>query len=74
MTVYLKDTGETSPDEIDPDHFVRWIFPRLLRHRRPRYAAIASQSGYTVDAKDIAGIRDEQDFLALVVDAIRRRN
>jgi hypothetical protein len=74
MTVYLKETGETSPDEIDPDHFVRWIFPRLLRHRRPRYAAIASQSGYTVDAQDIAGIRDEQDFLALVVDAIRRRN
>jgi hypothetical protein len=74
MQAYLQETGEPSPDEIDPDQFVRWIFPRLLRHRRPRYAAIANQFGYTVNASEIAGIRDEQDFLKLVVEAIRRRN
>ena len=74
LKIYLKETGESSPDEIDPDHFVRWIFPRLVQHRRPRYEALASQFGYTVDARDIAGIRDEQDFMKLVVDAIRRRS
>ena len=71
---YLQETGKPSPDDIDPDHFVRWIFPRLVQHRRPRYEKLARELGYMVEARDIAGIRDEQDFLQLVVGAIRRRN
>lgn len=71
---YLQETGKPSPDDIDPDHFVRWIFPRLVQHRRPRYEKLARELGYTVEARDIAGIRDEQDFLQLVVGAIRRRS
>lgn len=70
---YLQETGERTPDEIDPDRFVRWIFPRLVQHRRPRYAALASSLGYSADAREIEGLRDEQDFLQLVVAAIRRR-
>ncbi len=73
MKVYLQETGAGDPDEIDPDHFVRWIFPRLVQHRRPRYEALAGQYGYTVEARDIPDIRDEQDFLQLVVGAIKRR-
>lgn len=74
LAVYLQETGERTPDNVDPDRFVRWIFPRLVQHRRPRYAALASRLGYTVDARDIEGLRDEQDFLQLVVGAIRRRD
>ena len=73
LKVYLAETGERDPNGIDPDHFVRWIFPRLVQHRRPRYEALAKQHGYTVEARDVGGIRDEQDFLQLVVEAIRRR-
>lgn len=74
LAIYLQETGERTPDNMDPDRFVRWIFPRLVQHRRPRYAALASRLGYTVDARDIEGLRDEQDFLQLVVGAIRRRD
>lgn len=73
LVAYLQETGERTPDDIDPDKFVRWIFPRLVQHRRPRYAALAGRLGYAVDARDIEGLRDEQDFLQLVVGAIRRR-
>ncbi len=73
MKTYLQETGAGHPDEIDPDHFVRWIFPRLVQHRRPRYEALAGQYGYAVEARDIPDIRDEQDFLQLVVGAIQRR-
>lgn len=73
LAAYLRETGEGTPDDIDPDRFVRWIFPRLVQHRRPRYAALAARLGYAVDARDIGGLRDEQDFLQLVVGAIRRR-
>jgi len=74
LAAYLGETGQRVADDIDPDRFVRWIFPRLVQHRRPRYAALAGRLGYTVDARDIVGIRDEQDFLQLVVGAIRRRD
>ena len=73
LVVYLQEAGLHSADEMDPDQFVRWIFPRLVEHRRPRYTALADRLGYTVDARDLDGLRDEQDFLALVVAAIRRR-
>jgi hypothetical protein len=73
LAVYLREQQLPSADVIDPDHFVRWIFPRLLQHRRPRYAAIADKYGYTVEARDIGSLRDEADFLALIVAAIRRR-
>ncbi len=73
LAAYLRETGASTPDDVDPDHFVRWIFPRLVQHRRPRYAAIASRLGYTVEAGDIGSLRDEQDFLQMVAAAIRKR-
>jgi hypothetical protein len=56
--------------QIDPDDFVRWVFPKLIDARVPRYEAIAREHGYTVDAADIARVRDEADFLELVEDAL----
>ncbi len=73
LKAYLREAGEPTADDMDPDKFVRWIFPRLVQHRRPRYAELASRLGYTVDARDIGTVRDEQDFLQLVVGAIRRQ-
>ena len=55
---------------MDPDAFVRWIVPRLVAHRRPRYEAIAGRYGYTVAATAAAEVRDEAGFLALIADAI----
>lgn len=74
LAAYLAETRCTSAEEIEPDRFVTWIFPRLVQHRRPRYTAIAERYGYTVDARDINTLRDEADFLALVSDAICRRS
>lgn len=74
LSVFLASTGQKSTDDMDPDAFVRWIFPRLVQHRRPRYEAIAKQFGYAVDANDIGSLRDEQDFLQMVVGAIKRRD
>ena len=56
--------------EIEPDDFTRWVFPRLFHTRVPRYEAIARPHGYTVSSEDVAGVRDEQDFLSLIESAI----
>ncbi|MCL4790841.1 MAG: ATPase [Gammaproteobacteria bacterium] len=71
---YLAETGCDSAAAIDPDSFVTWIFPHLVQHRRPRYAAIAERYGYTVNARDINTLRDEADFLDLVSTAIGQRS
>ena len=70
LALYLETEGLDSPDDIDPDRFVRWIFPRLVERRRPLYEGIASVYGYTVTAADAETVRDEQDFIDLVVRAI----
>jgi hypothetical protein len=74
LAEYLKLERLTSPDEIDPDKFVQWIFPHLVRHRRPRYEELAARYGYTIDARDLEAIRSEADFLELVATAIDRKN
>lgn len=71
LSRYLAEQGHGHPEQIDPDHFAAWIFPRLVEHRRPRYEDIASRYGYTVSATDAATVRDEADFMAMVTAAMQ---
>ena len=70
LALYLESEGLDSPDDLDPDRFVRWIFPRLVERRRPLYEGIAAAYGYTVTAADAETVRDERDFIDLVARAI----
>ena len=67
---YLELEGLASPKAMDPDRFVRWIFPRLVERRRPLYEGIASVCGYTVTAAAAETVRDERDFIDLVARTI----
>lgn len=57
---------------IDPDDFVRWIFPRLFATRIPRYEAIAKKHGYTITTEELARVDSESSFLQLVELAVSR--
>ncbi|HCO60878.1 MAG TPA: ATPase [Porticoccaceae bacterium] len=70
LSHYLNEKGLLYAAEMDPDDFTRWIFPHLFRSRLPRYEAITQAYGYTVTSRDIATLRDEQDFLQLVEAAL----
>ena len=59
-----------SSETMDPDEFVRWIFPKLLKYRKTKYETIASQHGYTIQASDAIHVNNESDFLELIVKAI----
>jgi hypothetical protein len=74
LGLYLAEHGLRYAAEMDPDAFTRWIFPRLFRARIPRYEAIAGPHGYTVTSREIAQVRDEADFLALLETAIARKS
>ena len=73
LQVYLQQNNLEYAAEMDPDEFTRWIFPLLFRARIPRYEAIAEPYGYTVTSQEVAQVRDEQDFLALLELAISRK-
>ena len=51
---------------VDPDEFVRWVFPKLFQSRMPRYDAIAERYGYTISTDELAEVRDQPDFLDLL--------
>ncbi|MBE9635463.1 ATPase [Salipiger mangrovisoli] len=66
---YLGETG-LSETTVDPDAFIRWTYAQALAHRQPRYEAMARNWGVTVEASDMATVRDEADFVAVVAAAI----
>jgi hypothetical protein len=70
LAEYLSEAELDSPDRIVPDEFVRWIFPALVAHRRPKYEAIANRHGYTLSARLAEAITGEQDFLELVASVL----
>lgn len=69
---YMVEHGLTSSDEIIPDAFVRWVYPKLLAARLPRYEQIAC-NGYTVSVDEVSRVSSEDEFLALVAKAIDRK-
>jgi hypothetical protein len=70
LAEYLETKGLKSPSQVVPDEFVRWIFPALVAHRRPKYEALASNYGYTVDARRAEAVKNEDDFLDLVASVL----
>lgn len=60
-------------NSVDPDDFIRHGFRALMAHRLPRYQAIAKRWGVTVEAAEVAAVRDPIDFDALIATGIERR-
>lgn len=66
LSAYLKQKRLRKVSQIEPDDFVRWIFPRLFASRLPRYEAIARGHGYTIRSDALADVTTEEDFLRRV--------
>ena len=70
LPLFMKEESISAIEEIDPDCFASWVFPKLFRSRLPRYEAIASEFGYTLDFSDLQSVQSEDDFVDLVCRAI----
>ena len=68
---YRMRQGET-PEQVNPDAFVRWTYAQALAHRQPRYAAMA-EWGVTVTAEEVAQVRDTAGFDDLIARALDRK-
>ncbi|HEB97942.1 MAG TPA: ATPase [Thiotrichales bacterium] len=74
LSAYMQENELEYVAQIDPDAFVRWIFPKLFYARIPRYEALARDYGYTVSTEELWSVNDERDFLELVATALDRQN
>ncbi|MFN3701413.1 MAG: hypothetical protein ACK4VI_07825 [Alphaproteobacteria bacterium] len=59
-----------SADDIPPDEFLRWVFPRLFDMRAPKYELIAERWGVALRAEDVYAVQSEADLLALIARAL----
>jgi hypothetical protein len=59
-----------SADDIPPDEFLRWVFPRLFDMRMPKYELIAERWGVALRAEDVYEVQSEADLLALIACAL----
>ncbi len=73
LNTYLAENALTYVAQIDPDAFVGWIFPHLLRHRTPKYEAIAQKYGCIIDSEDIYQCSDANEVLTLIEKTIKCR-
>jgi hypothetical protein len=60
-------------ESVDPAGFGAWGFEALVHDRLPRYQKLADNFGYTIEAADLATVRDGDEFIDLVATAIRAR-
>ena len=72
LAVFLRENNLVRDEDISPDKFVRWVFPRLVEHRRPRYEALAKTYGYVVDAQATELVFDEAGFVDLIAETLDR--
>ena len=67
---YLQEKKLEYTTLVDPDDFVRWVFPHLFYARVPRYEAIADRLGYAISARDAYHVSNEHEFLQLIEHAL----
>lgn len=70
LAAYYAERGLEYTAQIDPADFVRWVFPHLFKARVPRYESIAREYGYVVSARDAFQVRNADEFLSLIGDAL----
>ncbi|SDZ30197.1 hypothetical protein SAMN05444004_1105 [Jannaschia faecimaris] len=57
-------------DDVDPNEFATATYRDAITARHPRYAAMARNWGITVQAVDVATVRDASDVMALISEGI----
>lgn len=66
LEIYGQQTGVTMIEQMNPDEFIRFIIPRLLKHRSERYQAIAEAHGVILNADEVFHVKTDEDLLQLI--------
>ena len=70
LAIFIQERELDYVAMVNPDDFVRWVFPRLYYTRIPKYEVIADEFAYTLSTTDISSIENEEGFLALLASVL----
>jgi hypothetical protein len=70
LAEFLDERGLRAVEDINPPEFARWVFPRLVAHRLPRYQRLADLYGITIDARVAAEVKNEAALIDLICDTL----
>jgi dephospho-CoA kinase len=67
LAEYLAENNLSSSDEMEPDEFSRWVFPKLFENRLPKYQRIADKYGVTIPSDAFKDIKTSDEFLNVII-------
>ena len=70
LNTYLSEKKLSYVAQVNPNDFVRWVFPKLVDNRLPKYQAIADQYGYTVSSDALYQCKTAEDVFNLINEAL----
>ncbi|MCY4445497.1 MAG: ATPase [Rhodobacteraceae bacterium] len=70
ISKHLKDVDIAT---LNPDEFSSNLYKELIKHRIPRYEAMAKNWGITIDCRDVSRLESAEEFDSLVADAIDKK-
>lgn len=63
---YSATHGAILPDRFDSDDFIRFVTPKMMKHRRERCLKLAKRFGVVVNARDVWQVKSASDFERLI--------
>ncbi|MCI5059635.1 MAG: hypothetical protein MRY79_01030 [Alphaproteobacteria bacterium] len=63
---YMTEQNLADIDDIAPNDFARWVFPKLFRTRLPKYEHIANKYGVTIPSDKLRNVKNADEFLGVV--------
>lgn len=66
IELYMQSNRHRMPEDIVPNDFSRWVFPRLLTSRLPKYQFLADQYGITIPTSKLQNLSHPDEFTEAV--------
>ncbi len=63
---FLSEQEIKSVDDIVPDDFSRWVFPKLFEARKPKYQRLADLYGVTIPAAEFYALQSSDQFIETI--------
>ncbi len=68
LSTFLSEFNLASVNEIEPDDFSRWVFPKLFEARKPKYQSLADKYGVAISSSKFKDLQSADEFIEIIAD------
>ena len=66
LAQYIAENDLGGVQDIVPDDFSRWVFPRLFEARKPKYQRLADLYGITISSEEFKTLQSSDEFINII--------